>query len=92
MKERLKFHGLGRPGGRQLIKSIALKTSKEACYKNYTISLLKERRIKINEKELIINKAFQEFSNKYENDCKKFSNFIEEEKNKQRKEEENLIE
>ena len=91
MKERLKFHGLGAPGGRQILKSVALKVSKEACYKNYLISLLKERRTKINEKEYIINKAFEDFNDKFEKDYKKFINFVEEVKEKQRKDEDSLI-
>ncbi len=91
MKERLKFHGLGAPGGRQILKSVALKVSKEACYKNYLISLLKERRTKINEKEYIINKAFEDFNDEFEKDYKKFINFVEEVKEKQRKDEDILI-
>ena len=92
MKERLKFQGLGAPGGRQLLKSVALNISKEACYKNYLISLLKERRTKINEKEYIISKAFEDYNEQFDKDYKNFANFIEEFKYKQRKEEDTLIE
>ena len=92
MKERSKFHGLGVAGGKQLLRSVALKISKDVCYKNYIIKLLKERRIEINEKECIINKVFENFNEQYEKDYQKFNNFTEEVKEKQRKEEEAIIE
>ena len=88
MKERKKYNGLGQ----KKLKSIALKASKEVCYKNYIINLLKERRININEKELIINQALKDFSEQYEKDHKKFINLVEEIKKKQRGDEDAIIE
>lgn len=92
MKERMKFNGLGVPGGKKLLKSVAMRISKEVCYKNYTISLLKERRTNLNLKEYLINKSLQEYSDELEIDNKNFMNFIEEAKNRYRKEEDALIE
>ena len=91
MKERLKFHGLGWSGGRGLLKSVALKASKEISYKNYSINLLKQKRIEINEKEFIKNKALNDFSDQFEIDHKIFVNFVEEVKAKHRKEEETFF-
>ena len=91
MKERLKFHGLGWSGGRGLLKSVALKASKEISYKNYSINLLKQKRIEINEKEFIKNKALNDFSDQFEIDHKIFVNFVEEVKAKHRKDEETFF-
>ena len=90
MRERMKNHGMVIAGGKFLLKSIALKISKEVSQKNYTINLLKEKRTQINEKERIINQALKEFSEQYESDHKKFIDFVEEEKRKQKLEEETM--
>ena len=90
MRERMKNHGVVIAGGKFLLKSIALKISKEVSQKNYTINLLKEKRTQINEKERIINQALKEFSEQYESDHKKFIDFVEEEKRKQKLEEETM--
>ena len=86
----MKNHGVVIAGGKFLLKSIALKISKEVSQKNYTINLLKEKRTQINEKERIINQALKEFSEQYESDHKKFIDFVEEEKRKQKLEEETM--
>ena len=91
MRERMKNHGVVIAGGKLLLKSIALRVSKEVSKKNYTINLLKEKRTQINEKERLINQALKEFSESYENDHKKFIDFVEEEKRKQKLEEESMI-
>ena len=90
MRERMKNHGVVIAGGKFLLKSLALKISKEVSQKNYTINLLKEKRTQINEKERIINQALKEFSEQYESDHKKFIDFVEEEKRKQKLEEETM--
>ena len=90
MRERLKNHGVVLAGGKFLLKSIALRISKEVSQRNYTINLLKEKRTQINEKERIINQALKEFSEQYESDHKKFIDFVEEEKRKQKLEEETM--
>ena len=59
MRERMKNHGVVIAGGKFLLKSLALKISKEVSQKNYTINLLKEKRTQINEKERIINQALK---------------------------------
>jgi len=87
VRERLKFNGLGKP----ILKRDSLMTSKEICYKNYSIKLLKESRINLNEKEFIYNKALKDFSDQYEKDHKKFVNFVEDIKNKIRNEEDSII-
>ena len=91
MRERMKNHGVVIAGGKLLLKSIALRVSKEVSKKNYTINLLKEKRTQINEKERLINQALKEFSEQYESDHKKFIDFVEEEKRKQKLEEESMI-
>ena len=88
MKERLKFNGVRIGGSRNILKSVALKLSREVCLKNYTINLLKQKRIEINEKEFIRNNALNEFSDQYEKDRRIFANFVEELKTRHRKEEE----
>ena len=90
MRERMKNHGVVIAGGKFLLKSLALKISKEVSQRNYTINLLKEKRTQINEKERIINQALKEFSEQYESDHKKFIDFVEEEKRKQKLEEETM--
>ena len=90
MRERMKNHGVVIAGGKFLLKSLALKISKEVSQRNYTINLLKEKRTQINEKERIINQALKEFSEQYESDHKKFIDFVEEEKKKQKLEEETM--
>ena len=90
MRERLKNHGVVLAGGKFLLKSIALRISKEVSQRNYTINLLKEKRTQINEKERIINQALKEFSEQYESDHKQFIDFVEEEKRKQKLEEETM--
>lgn len=89
MKERLKFNGIR---GKNLLRSIALKVTKELCCKNHTIKLLKEKRTEINTKEFLINHALREFEGQYEMDHKNFINFVEEVKNRQRKDEEAILE
>ena len=91
MRERLKNHGTIIAGGKNLLRSVALKISKEVCYKNYTINLLKEKRTQINEKEFLISSALREFDEQYQIDHRKFNDFIEEVKRKQKKEEDTII-
>ena len=91
MRERAKNHGTIIAGGKNLLRSVALKVSKEICYKNYSISLLKEKRTQINEKEFLISKALKEYDDQYEFDHRKFNDFIEEVKQKQKKEEDTII-
>ena len=91
MKERLKNYGVMKGGSKFLLKSLALRVSKEVSKKNYMINLLKEKRTQINEKERIINRALKEFSEQFESDHRKFINFVENEKRKQKEEEEKLF-
>ena len=74
LKERVKYKNLRK----NLIKSLALKASREISLKNYSINLLKERLIKLNEKKIIIDKNLKNFSVQYEKSNNKIKNFFEE--------------
>ena len=73
---------------KRLLKSIALKESKKMSEKNYLINALKQKRTEITNKEFEINKALEEFEFKLDLDNKEFIKFIEEVKDKQKKDEE----
>ena len=90
-RERLKNHDRDFAMRKHKLKSIALKVSKRVCRKNYLINSLKQRRTEVINKEFIIQKALKEFEFKLETDKKKFINFIEEVKEKQKKDETNLV-
>ena len=90
LKERINNQGVIKGGGKFLLKSIALRNSKDVSKKNYAINLLKQKRTQISEKERVINQAIKEFSEQFENDHRKFIYFVETEKRKQKEEEENM--
>ena len=90
LKERMNNQGVIKGGGKFLLKSIALRNSKDVSKKNYAINLLKQKRTQISEKERVINQAIKEFSEQFENDHRKFIYFVETEKRKQKEEEENM--
>ena len=90
LKERVNNHGLPFENNKKLIRSVAMKNSKEICLKNYAISLMKEKRTEINEKARLMNKALKDFSTQFEIDHKIFINYIDMCKKKQKKEEEIL--
>ena len=69
-------------------RRMALGIAKGISQKNYTINLLKEQRTKINEKEILIEQAVKDFSEQYENDYRKFIEFVANEKRKQQLEDE----
>ena len=91
LKERIKNHDRDFAMGKKRLKSIALKMSKRICRKNYMINSLKQRRTEINDKEDFIEKSLKKFEWKLEHDKKRFISFIDEIKDKQEKEEANLI-
>ena len=74
------------------LEIIVLKISKEVSYNNYYINLLKEKRIEINKKEIIINDALKEFAEQYYDDYKKFRYFVEDVKKKERNDIEAILE
>ena len=89
IKERKKFQSHER---KNLIRSLVLKESKEMSYHNYYIKLLKEKRIQLNEKEIMVNKILKDFSEQYNKDYRTFMNFIEGMKYKERNDVDNIIE
>ena len=64
-------------------RRVALGIAKGISQKNYTINLLKEQRTKINEKEILIEQAVKDFSEQYENDYRRFIEFVANEKRRQ---------
>ena len=91
LRERYKNHDRDFAMRKHKLKSKALKVSKSICRKNYLINSLKQRRTEVINKEFIIQKALKEFEVRLEMDKKKFINFIEEVKEKQKKDETKLI-
>ena len=91
LRERYKNHDRDFAMRKHKLKSKALKESKSICRKNYLINSLKQRRTEVINKEFIIQKALKEFEVRLEMDKKKFINFIEEVKEKQKKDETKLI-
>ena len=87
MKDRMNKHG-DFIGNKKHTRSLAISILKGISQKNYTINLLKEQRTKINEKERIIDEVVKEFSTQFENDYKRFIDFVSNEKRKQQLEEE----
>ena len=69
--------------GKKNHRRIALAIAKGISKKNYTINLLKEQRTKINEKEILIEQAVKDFSEQYENDYRRFIEFVANEKKRQ---------
>ena len=92
IKERVKFHESNETRAKNLLRNVALNISKEITYKNYYINSLKEKRIEINKKEIIINKALKEFADQYHNDYKKFMYFIEDVKKKEKNDIDTILE
>ena len=91
LMHRLKFHDRDFAMRKKKLKSIALKISKRISKKNYLINSLKQRRTEINDKEFIIDKSLKEFASKLDFDKRRFIHFIEDVKEKQKKEETKLI-
>jgi len=91
LRERYKNHDRDFAMRKHKLKSKALKVSKSICRKNYLINSLKQRRTEVINKEFVIQKALKEFEVRLEMDKKKFINFIEEVKEKQKKDETKLI-
>jgi len=89
MRERMKNKG-STINSKSRLKSVVLNDTKEICLKNYLISLLKDKRTDINEKERNITKALRDSENQLDSDYKNFIDFVEETKRKQKKEEEEL--
>ena len=92
LKERIQNHDKDFEMRKRLLKSIALKESKRMSHKNYLIDALKQKRTEIANKEYEINKALEEFEIKLDSDNKKFMGFIEEIREKQRKDEDKIME
>ena len=90
LKERVSKHGLILENNKKLLRSVVMKNSKEICFKNYAISLMKEKRTEINEKQRLMNQALKDFSSQFELDHRIFINYVDMCKKKQKKEEEIL--
>ena len=90
LKDRASNHGLTYENNKKLLRSVAMKNSKEICFKNYAISLMKEKRTEINEKARLMNQALKDFTTQFELDHKIFINYVDICKKKQKKEEEIL--
>ena len=91
LMQRLKVHDRDFALLKKKIKSIALNLNKKISQKNYLINSLKQRRTEINDKEFIIHKSLKEFESKLEFDKRRFVHFIEDVKEKQKKEENRLL-
>ena len=87
VRERMNRHNISFAGGKRHIRSVAISISKGISQKNYTINLLKEQRTKIGDKQRLIDQVIKEFSDQYENDYRRFIDFVAEEKRKQQLEE-----
>ena len=92
MKERIKFRKKNLLERKYLVRNASLKLSKDISYKNYCIKLLKEKRMGINKREILINKTLNEYEVQYEKDYRKFMNLVEDIKLKERNDFETLIE
>ena len=91
LKERTKFHALAYKDKNIKMKKVYLNLSKDISHKNFSINLLKENITKINEIECVFNRAIKEFDEQYEQDHKNFIDFVEQTKDKQKKEEDIII-
>ena len=91
LMQRLKFHDRDFAIRKKKLKSIALNLNKKISQKNYLINSLKQRRTEITNKEFIIHKSLKEFESKLELDKRRFVHFIEDVKEKQKKEENRLL-
>ena len=91
VKQRIINHDRDFAMRKKKLKSIALKVSERMCRKNYLINSLKQRRTEVINKEFIIRRALKEFELRLESDKKRFINFIDEIKEKQKKDEAKLI-
>ena len=91
LMQRLKFHDRDFAIRKKKLKSIALNLNKKISQKNYLINSLKQRRTEITDKEFIIHKSLKEFESKLELDKRRFVHFIEDVKEKQKKEENKLL-
>ena len=91
LKERERTHDRDFAMRRHKLKTNALRVSRRICRKNYLINSLKQRRTEIINKEFFIQKALREFELKLEIDRKRFINFMEDVKVKQKKDETRLI-
>lgn len=89
MRERMKNKG-STINSKSRLKSVILNDTKEVCLKNYLIGWLKEKRTDINEKERNITNALKESEKRWDVDYKDFVKFVEDTKNKQKQEEEDL--
>lgn len=87
MRERMKNRG-STINSKSKFKSVVLLDTKEICLKNYLISLLKDKRTDINEKERNIAKALRDSENRLDADYKEFIDFVEKSKKTQKSEEE----
>ena len=91
LMQRLKVHDRDFAVRKNKLKSIALKLNKKISQKNYLINSLKQRRTELSDKEYIIHKSLKEFESKLECDKRRFVHFIEDLKEKQKKEEAKLL-
>ena len=89
--QRLKVHDRDFAIRKNKLKSIALNLNKKISQKNYLINSLKQRRTELSDKEYIIHKSLKEFESKLECDKRRFVHFIEDLKEKQKKEEAKLL-
>ena len=91
LMQRLKFHDRDFAIRKKKLKSIALNINKKISQKNFLINSLKQRRTDINDKEFLIHKSLKEFESKLEFDKRRFVHFIEDVKEKQKREENKLL-
>ena len=91
LMQRLKVHDRDFAVRKNKLKSIALKLNKKISQKNYLINSLKQRRTELSDKEYIIQKSLKEFGSKLECDKRRFVHFIDDLKEKQKKEETKLL-
>ena len=91
LMQRLKVHDRDFAIRKNKLKSIALNLNKKISQKNYLINSLKQRRTELSDKEYIIHKSLKEFESKLECDKRRFVHFIEDLKEKQKKEEAKLL-
>ena len=91
LMQRLKVHDRDFAIRKNKLKSIALNLNKKISQKNYLINSLKQRRTELSDKEYIIQKSLKEFGSKLECDKRRFVHFIDDLKEKQKKEETKLL-
>ena len=65
----------------QLVKSVFMKKEKEICLDNYKIKLMSEKRNELNTKKDVISKALKENEKIFEQDYKRFLEFVEDTNN-----------